>query len=289
MRKYAESYGMPTEDTVHDWFEVSYNHKKLMVQMFTPHSWKNNVLFIHGFFDHSGTHAETIQFLVKKGFRVTVFDLPGHGLSGGARFQIDHFKHYQGSLLAVLDWLQDNGVTSTHAVGHSTGGAILAENLLTRKREKHFFDEVCLIAPLLRSNQWWVSKIFTSLLSPFFDKIPRKFPREPSAKLFIKEVRKDPLQGQFLHLTWVEAMFQWEEELSNQIPVEDNILILQGVNDSTVDWKHNMEEYGRLFPKARRIMIDNGTHYLLNGNLARKKIVYYLLLKQFSKHNESMK
>lgn len=278
IERYIQSYQFPVDIASHEWFDVTDDGKKIFTQIFTPAHYENTVLFLHGFFDHTGTHASFIRFLVNHGYRVIAFDLPGHGMSGGERFRVENFEEYQTSFLAVTGKLQERGIHSCQAVGHSTGAAIIAERLLKKTKDSMTFSKACLIAPLLRSNKWWLSKTLTTLLSPFLTKVPRKYPDVSQSGKFIEQLKKDPLEGQVIYLQWVQAMFEWEKLLAENKPVKDHAFIIQGVNDKTVDWSHNMKEYQRLFPYSTRIIVDEGTHHLLHNEslFVYQLVIHYL-------------
>ncbi|WP_158738440.1 alpha/beta hydrolase [Alteribacillus sp. YIM 98480] len=278
IKKYVDKYNLPHENVKYEW--VKYDDSSLFFQLFSPThplERKKTVLFLHGFFDHTGTNAALIWHLLNQGYSVAAFDLPGHGLSGGERFKVDSFQQYQNALESILKTLRKRGITELHGVGHSTGGAILADYLLTSGPAP--FKKVCLISPLIRSNQWWVSKLSTPLVSLFRDELPRRFRMNSGNTAFMKKLKADPLQGKIISLKWVDAMFEWEKQLKAKAPINHNILILQGTEDQTVDWKHNLEAYLKLFPRAKRMLVDEGSHHLINERKEQRTVVYDLIIK----------
>ncbi|SDH42433.1 Lysophospholipase, alpha-beta hydrolase superfamily [Alteribacillus persepolensis] len=283
IQEYVKEYQLPQEGVEHEW--LPFQDTFLSVQLFCQQQKETNtttILFIHGLFDHTGTNAPFIKHLLDKGYQVAAFDLPGHGLSGGERFQISSFQEYQSALQTVMGKLKDWGVSNMHAVGHSTGGAVLAEYVLTNTSSSPF-QKVGLISPLIRSNQWWISKSFTPIISLFRKQLPRKFRMNAGNKEFMQKIKNDPLQGKIISLEWVQAMFEWEKQLTQHHPVDKDILIIQGTNDQTVDWKHNMKAYAALFPNSKRLLVDEGNHHLINEKMEKRSLVYQLLTEYFRK------
>ncbi|MFB4165805.1 alpha/beta hydrolase [Alteribacillus sp. JSM 102045] len=278
IKQYVEKYKLPNKNVKYEW--VKCHDTFLFLQLFSPSQSKEEnetVLLLHGFFDHTGTNASLIKHLLGQGFHVAAFDLPGHGLSGGERYQVNSFQEYQFALHSILETLNVWEIQKVHGIGHSTGGAILADYLLAGTPA--LFKKVGLVSPLIRPSQWWVSKLSAPLLSVFLKELPRKFRMNAGNSSFMKKIKEDPLQGKVVSLKWVKAMFEWEKQLKTNDPIDRNILIIQGTKDQTVDWKHNMDAYHQLFPKAKRILVDNGSHHLLNERKAQKEIVYQLLIK----------
>ncbi|RSL31646.1 alpha/beta hydrolase [Salibacterium salarium] len=278
---YRENYNLPVENVDHTWEFIDYKDFQLFFQMFSPPKAEKTILFLHGFFDHTGTHSEWIQYLMTKKFNVAAFDLPGHGQSGGPPFEVESFQEYQEALRSVLEYLREQGVTDVHGVGHSTGGAVIADYLLSNSTT--LFHKAALISPLIRSNKWWLSKMAAPLVSTFQKEMPRTFRRHTGESSFMKSLKQDPLEGKTIPFKWVNAMFEWEKEMMEKTPSSKPVLILQGTNDQTVEWKHNMNVYHTLFPESTRILIDNGRHHLLNERKAQKDIIYRLLLEYLNK------
>ena len=57
----------------------------LSAHIFHPHEAAATVFLLHGYCDHTGMLKNLIRLLVNQGLAVAVYDLPGHGLSGGGR------------------------------------------------------------------------------------------------------------------------------------------------------------------------------------------------------------
>lgn len=278
VQNYLKTYALDDGRWRHQWQELPQTKKvpSLFVQSFAPESYEKTVLVIHGYFDHSATNRLFLFCLLEHGFRVLLFDLPGHGLSGGKRHEVETFSVYQEALHRVID--REDG--PLYAMGHSTGGGLLAEYMLNGGQK---LERAALAAPLLRSSAWWPSRAGALVMGPFKQTHPRRFRMHIGFPGFMEELAQDPLQGAAVSFTWAKALVQWERYMRNLTPLAGkNVQILQGNKDETIAWTFNMQAYHRLFPEAEKIFIDKGSHALLNEREHLRSIVFHLLLRFLS-------
>ncbi len=73
---------------------------RLWAQVWTPEQPRGTAFVVHGYFDHLGLYRHLLERLLDQGWRVVLWDLPGHGLSSGARATIDDFEDYGACLQA---------------------------------------------------------------------------------------------------------------------------------------------------------------------------------------------
>ncbi|MFO7791527.1 MAG: alpha/beta hydrolase [Candidatus Saliniplasma sp.] len=76
-----------------------------------------HVILVHGLGEHSRRHHRLINRLEKEGFRVHVFDWPGHGRSPGKRGDASIEE-----TLKIIDYMVDNIDEEPFLFGHSLGG-----------------------------------------------------------------------------------------------------------------------------------------------------------------------
>ena len=108
-----------------------------------PKSIHKTVLIAHGYGSHGYKFEQYISPLLKMGYRVLIFDAPGHGLSQGK------YIHILIYLNAIEEIIKHVGPID-HFIGHSLGGitlAMLAENIT--HPEQHKF---VLIAPATKTT-----------------------------------------------------------------------------------------------------------------------------------------
>lgn len=239
---------------------------RLWTQIWTPKQPRGTVFVVHGYFDHLGLYRHLLERLLARGWRVVLWDLPGHGLSSGPRATIDDFKEYGACLQTLQRHLCEHDLAPRPwiGIGQSTGAAILATDALGRGTAAPW-QALVLLAPLVRPWGWPQSSWLHRLASPFIRSIPRRYQANSTDADFATFLREDdPLQPDRLTLTWVGAMRRWMAHLlalpASNLPV----LILQGEQDLTVDWQWNLDVLTRKFPQARVHRHPEARHHLVN-------------------------
>lgn len=222
-----------------------------------------SAVLVHGYYDHSGIYGHIIEHLLSAGVAVLCFDLPGHGLSSGERAAIDSFDHYAGVLLHIVQYFGSILPGPVAAIGQSTGCAAIM-NLLASQNSRPF-DQVALLAPLIAPHGWRSGQWFYHLLNKRVQTLPRKFAVNSHDKAFLKFLaEQDILQPKVLSVEWVGAMKQWLERFK-ELPVQFNsLLVIQGTDDTTVDWTYNLEQLECTFPKLEVVKIEGARHQLVN-------------------------
>jgi alpha-beta hydrolase superfamily lysophospholipase len=240
---------------------------------FKPKTYKATVIIIHGYLNHCGLLAKLIKYLVEAGFAVAVFDLPGHGLSSGQPTAIDDFSQYSDSLNDFVKIIRPKLNGPYHVIGHSTGAAIILEYLLEGGGDG--FDKVILAAPLERTDWWLLEKIGFSISRYFSRFVPRVFRKVSSDKDFLRFVQyQDPLQAKKISLSWVEAMFKWDQRIANAKTSARPILVIQGLKDNIINWRHNIRFIQSKFKNTEVELIENCRHELFNESEKIRKEVF---------------
>lgn len=83
------------------------------------------VVLVHGLGEHAGRYAHVLAFLAERGFACRVFDLRGHGRSGGLQGHVDSFGDYLEDLRIVHDEAaREHAGLPVFLFGHSMGGLV---------------------------------------------------------------------------------------------------------------------------------------------------------------------
>ncbi|MGR4070379.1 alpha/beta hydrolase [Billgrantia sp. C5P2] len=239
---------------------------QLWTQVWSPEEPVGTAFVVHGYYDHLGLYRHLLERLLERGWRVVLWDLPGHGLSSGKRACIDDFAHYGECLHALQAQLDAGGLAPRPwlGIGQSTGAAILATDALSRPGEGHW-SGLALLAPLVRPFGWPQAGWLHTLVGPFVQSVPRKFRANSTDADFAAFLReRDPLQPEHLSLNWVGAMRRWMPQLLALPPCDIPTLILQGEQDLTVDWEWNLAVLADKFPNARIQRHPEARHHLVN-------------------------
>ena len=221
--------------------------------------------------EHSGIYQPIVKELLEQGFSVLTYDLPGHGLSDGSPANIKNFDHYQQVLHAVYQYVKnaDQLPKPWLGIGQSTGGAIWMHHLLefAQRRENPFVERVLLLSPLIRpaKSAWWHNSVGLGIIRRIKREVPRHFRRNNHNPEFLRFVRlKDPLQPRMMGMDWILAMSKWMLEMEERPACRIPVWLAQGAQDQTVDWRYNIEFIRRKFRLQTLLMLEEGSHQLIN-------------------------
>lgn len=237
----------------------------IVTQLWMPEQPIGTLVLMHGFYDHVGLYRHVIHWALGLGLAVIACDLPGHGLSSGARASITDFAEYQ----LVLDRLFAEAERLTlpkpwHLCGQSTGGAIVIDHLLHHGDASPAQGQTILLAPLVRPRGWALSKLSYYLLRNFVKAIDRRFSENSNAPAFLPFLLADPLQPRRLPTVWVGALAKWIERIERAPQSRRSPLIVQGESDMTVDWQHNLPVLKDKFAEPQILMLPEARHHLVN-------------------------
>ncbi|MYM63545.1 alpha/beta hydrolase [Pseudomaricurvus sp. HS19] len=227
---------------------------------------RGTLFFLHGFTDHVGLMQHALRYLLQQGWNLVAFDLPGHGLSSGERCSIGSFDEYRLVLeacLALCATVPGRLPRPWHGAGQSTGGAVWL-NYLCQHPSQEAIDRICLLAPLLRPKSWGHLQYALPLLR-HLRQLPRKFTSNSHDEAFLDFVRNaDPLQYRHTPLRWAEAMHRWQQQFVQQPPLQRPLLLVQGDDDGTIDFRYNLTQIQAVFPNSQTKMIPGARHQLVN-------------------------
>lgn len=240
---------------------------RVVLQTFYQQNSRGTVFVFHGYFDHAGIYHHLIEHLLKSGFSVALYDMPGHGLSSGRRTSISSFTQYQEVMTSIITTADSFLPKPFHAVGQSTGGAVLIDRMSSNSQGNNEpdFDKVVLLAPLVRPAGWGSVKLIHSLVKPFFEVWRRSFSVNSSDGTFVEFLKKvDPLQSRHLSVDWIGALKEWVIDIESRPTINKPVLIVQGTGDKTVEWSHNISVIKKLFSQASVCLIEDGHHHVVN-------------------------
>lgn len=272
-KRFARFYGIDFNDTidgVEHWLgsidcELASEHHRIAAHYFSKTGATRTCFIVHGYLDHVGLYAKLIDYLLHRGCNVVAFDLPGHGLSTGARADIDSFGDYVLVLRCVLEHFYRSVPSPWYIVAQSTGAAIVMDYLISQQYDESTgpFEKVLLLAPLVRARYGRFMRPGRWLLDKVASSVKRKFNPSSHDQVFLQFLQhEDPLQVKRLPLNWVKAMLQWEKRFKQLSWVEQEVLVIQGEGDETVAWQHNLQVIREKFPRAKIFRIKGAGHHL---------------------------
>ncbi len=251
---------------------------QLFLQYFSRRSAKGTVVLVHGYTDHSGLYQHAIKHLIDNQWNVFTFDLQGHGVSSGEPLAIDRFDRYVVQLQHLLNHYRPHFIGPIVMMGQSMGGSVVLSFLKASSEQQKKAWSVCgsmLLAPMIRPADYdWMKRLY-----PFFfwwlKRLKRRFAESSHDQAFLDfRSQEDPLQHRYISLKWIGAMLKWVKQIEKADPSDDDVLIIQGTGDQTVNWQHNVAQLKRLLPRAQWQVIENARHHLVNESEVYRKEVF---------------
>ncbi|GAC1039795.1 alpha/beta hydrolase [Pseudomonas sp. No.117] len=237
---------------------------QLAVQAWWPPAPRGSVLLLHGYYDHMGLYGHVVDWALSRRLAVLACDLPGHGLSSGARASIRDFAEYQTALTALIAEARRLDLPRPwHLLGQSTGGAILLDYLL-RGEPAPELGETVLLAPLVRPHAWRQGLWTYRLVKPFVRALPRRFSVNSGDPDFLDFLQRDGLQPRELPAQWVGALARWIPQIEAAPVSTRSPLVIQGEQDFTVDWRHNLGILDAKFARPEVLRLPEARHHLVN-------------------------
>jgi lysophospholipase len=238
--EYFSYYGLKIDGAEHIFGTFNASGKILAAHIFKPKASKGTVILLHGYGDHTGVWKHVVSAVVKARYTVAIYDHPGHGLSSGVRASIDDFSEYVSVLKDFLRIARVHLPGPYHLVAHSMGGAVTLDYLLTVKQPG--VEKIVLIAPLVHSSYWHLSRFGHSLGKHVTDSVPRASQNASSDEEYLVLTEKDPLQAREVAMKWFSALVEWNQRILSYEPSTLPIRVIQGTADTAVEWRSSTDE-----------------------------------------------
>ncbi|MFW6387870.1 MAG: alpha/beta hydrolase [bacterium] len=288
---YWAHYRLGAESARRQLGAISVNDMRLAVQVFTPASTPEavahhpetpgercTILYIHGYLDHTGLSRYAISRFLERGYTVVAMDMPGHGLSTGARGEIDDFSRYGMAVEGVIRAIRSgriNGLpedTPLSGIAHSTGGSAFLEYIYRGGEE---LDRLVLAAPLVRLYAFPLARIGVRITSDILEDLPRRVSASSSNDEYIAFAQDhDPLAIEDASLEWSEAYLSWEESRRDFPVYMFPVLLLQPGDDTVVDTEYNTDFLSRSFPRLEYAEFEDARHAILNEPREHRRGLY---------------
>lgn len=283
-RFYGINFGETMPGVLHGLGQFRAARHDIATHIWMPREPAGTVLVCHGYFDHVGLYKHIIRYLLELDYAVVAYDLPGHGLSSGAPVTINTFRTYRAILKRCISDMEGRMPKPWHLVAQSTGGAIAMDLLLYSKGRESPFEQVVLLAPLVRPVRWWYVRLLHTLISPFFRYVKRAFSANSGDPDFLDFIEfRDPLQYRQVSSRWVGALRRWVTRFRRARPVKISPLVIQGDQDETVDWRHNLKAIEKKFASPEVHILKGARHHLANESQDHRDSIRELLRERLSR------
>lgn len=266
-KAYLQYYGIDFEaefpEVVHRFGRLCHEDWGIVCHYWLPAHPRGHLSIVHGYFDHSALYAQAVRFALRHNLSVLTYDQPGHGLSSGQRLAIDSFDRYADVLQQLLEASERLFRGPRYALGQSMGGATLLNHLW--RHGGALTGRTALFAPLVLPRGWALSRWLYALLHRWVKEIPRTFVDSSHDQAFNRFLAtEDPLQYRKLSVEWVGAMKRWDETFRSWPARDEEVLMVQGTGDDTVDWQYNLQQIGRKLPNLTVEILEGARHHLVN-------------------------
>jgi alpha-beta hydrolase superfamily lysophospholipase len=262
IQRYFTYYDLSPTNTAHYFGTVESQEHTLAAHAFIPENPIGTLFLIHGYFDHTGTLSKLIKKALEENYAVAVWDLPGHGLSTGARTDTDSFNLCARQFTELMQRLEPISPEPIYVIAHSTGCSIAIEYMYNADGKN--LDGYVFLAPLVRHTHWGWAKFGYSIAKPFKKTIRRRKIINSSDEEYLAFVKQDPLHSDELSLEYLTELYKWEKQVQNYPTWHGDLLIVQGDQDDILDWKYNLTFLKSRIPDCSVNMIPGARHQLAN-------------------------
>ena len=232
------------------------------------------LIVTHGLGEHSGRH-EFILKLFSQNFNIAIYDLRGHGKSGGKRGYVEDFQYFYRDLQSVIDYLRrDFSMTNYTLFGHSMGGLITAGYLQNVAPRDFYPEKVFLSSPAAGAS---------GIMGPIVANSPKflleslsKAPSIPlGGVLDLKKLShdgriyeayiKDDLNQLKIHTKlYVELLKAARDVFSRPLRSECPLFMSVGTEDALVNSGIAIDYFKNVEKSAQVKVIEGGYHELHN-------------------------
>lgn len=264
IQQYFDYYQLNPSDAAHYFGTLESENETVVVHVFLPPEPRGCLFLIHGYFDHTGTLSKLIREGVEQGYAVVAWDLPGHGLSTGLRTDTGAFHRCARQLEDIMERASPVLPQPFYLVGHSTGASIAMEYI--RNTDNCAFGKVVFLAPLVRHAHWGWGKFGCAAAKPFTKTIRRREKKNSSDEKYLAFVKQDPLHSSILSIEYLKDLYRWEKTTRNDPLWPGSVCIIQGDQDSILDWKYNLKFLSQKIEQPEIHLIPGARHQLANEN-----------------------
>ena len=278
---YFQFYDLNPAGARHFFGTIVSEGQTLVVHIFLPPEPRGTLYLMHGFLDHSGTLSKLIKEGLAHQYAVVSWDLPGHGLSSGARTDIGEFELGARQLSDIMSRSENYLPKPFHLIAHSTGCSISLEYIYHSPARA--FDGIVFLAPLIHHQHMGWGRFGYTIAKPFTKHFHRIDTINSSDQEYLDFVKRDPLQSTSLSLAYLEDLYRWVDEAETYPAWPGSMLILQGDQDNIVDWEYNLEFLSDKITHSEIRIIPGANHQLANERKELRSEVFALIFAYLDK------
>lgn len=269
---YLNFYGLNATNAQHFFGTLQSEGQTLAAHVFIPPEPRGTLFMIHGYFDHTGTLAKLISAGLGQHYAIVSWDLPGHGLSSGARTDTGQFNLCAKQFIDLVGRSEGHLPSPMYLIAHSTGCSIYMEYI--QNPAPDIFDGVVFLAPLVRHAYWGWGKFGYAISNPFVNKVRRREKKNSTDAVYLAFVKRDPLHSDILSYDYLSDLYAWEKKTRTYSDLPDSLCIIQGDKDKVVNWKYNIPFLQSKFETVDLLIVPGAKHQLANESEIYRKPVF---------------
>lgn len=230
------------------------------------------VVIVHGYAEHRLRYLPVVEELVAANFECHLFDLRGHGESGGQRGHVSHFTDYLDDLQVVFATVPDD--VPRLLLGHSLGGLIALSYAHARPADP---AALMVSSPFLHPA-FTVTRAQLALARVATHVAPRlsipsgldasAISRDPKV---VEAYRNDPAIFRITTPRWFTEIAQAQERLYDRASeIVLPALFLLGSADAIADHRRGIAVFERLGSADKALEVYNGSFHEIFNDVGRE-------------------
>lgn len=232
------------------------------------------LIVTHGLGEHLGRHEHLLK-LFASNFNIAIYDLRGHGRSGGKRAYVEDFNHFLKDLDAVIEFFKKEfSMTNYTLFGHSMGGLITAGYIQNMAKKEFYPEKVFLSSPAV-AGPGVLGQAFSLAPMFLFDGLVR-CPTIPlqgvldlkklshDSRVYEAYVKDELCQLKIHSKLFFEVLKMGREVFSRPLRVECPLFVSIGTGDVLVNPKLVISYFTKVEKSAQLKIIEGGYHELHN-------------------------
>lgn len=232
------------------------------------------LIVTHGLGEHLGRHEHLLKLFAST-YNIAIYDLRGHGRSGGKRAYVEDFNHFFKDLDSVIEFFKKEfSMTNYTLLGHSMGGLITAGYVQNVAKKEFYPDKVFLSSPAV-AGPGILGQAFSLAPKFLFDGLVRCPTIPLQGVLDLKKLSHDSrvyeayVKDEFCQLKihsklFFEVLKMGREVFSRPLRVECPLFVSIGTGDVLVNPKLLISYFTKVEKSAQLKVIEGGYHELHN-------------------------
>jgi alpha-beta hydrolase superfamily lysophospholipase len=243
----------------------------------------------HGLGEHLGRHEYMLK-LFSQTFNVAIYDLRGHGRSGGRPGYVEDFRDFFRDLDAVIEYLRKEFNLKDYALmGHSMGALVTAGYMQNLVKRDQYPEKVFLSAPVVGAPG--VAGPLVAGSPSFILEALCKTPTLPlggilnlrklshDSRVYDAYVKDEYTHKKIHSKLLFEILRMAREVFSRPLRIECQLFVALGTGDSIVSSELAID-YFREVEKSAQVRVYDGAYHELHNEVDKWRKPYLQFLRE---------